>query len=221
MTLDTVLTFIAELPVSLKLIFVGVPLFIMFSKWLTSSSGKGWWGEKQVNWILNRLDSDKYMRFEDVYLPHPTKDQTTQIDHLVLSQFGIYVIETKNFRGWIFGTARQSQWTQSLPGGRKQRFPNPLHQNRTHLRAVAKFLDLNEKDLTGLVYFIGDAEFKKGVPEGVYTTGFLPPITDKTEPIWTSDQVSKWAEKIEASQQKTAKARRRTAKEHREKIGSI
>ena len=74
---------------------------------------KGVLGEGLVNffaWL--RLPKDTYHRVHNVTLPTP--DGTTQIDHVLVSRFGIFVVETKNMRGWIFGAEDQAQWTQKL-----------------------------------------------------------------------------------------------------------
>jgi hypothetical protein len=55
------------------------------------------------------------------------EDGTTQIDHVLVSRFGIFVIETKHYKGWIFGDEKSREWTQVI-WGRKYRFQNPLHQ---------------------------------------------------------------------------------------------
>lgn len=73
------------------------------------------------------LDAKIYIDINDVTIQTPTG--TTQIDHIIVSKFGIFVIETKNMSGWIFGSPDQAQWTQSLPGGNRFRFQNPLRQN--------------------------------------------------------------------------------------------
>ena len=89
---------------------------------------KGAIGEMRVSRILGKLDSQSYHIFHDTYLPRPDGKGTTQIDHIVVSPFGIFVIETKNMKGWIFGNKGSRQWTQSLPGGNKFKIQNPLHQ---------------------------------------------------------------------------------------------
>jgi hypothetical protein len=68
----------------------------------------------------------------------PSQGSTTQIDHVLVSVYGIFVIETKNMKGWIFGDERSAQWTQSI-FGKKSRFQNPLRQNYRHVKALAEF----------------------------------------------------------------------------------
>ena len=61
----------------------------------------------------------------------------TQIDHIVISQWGIFVIETKTYSGWVFGDAKSAQWTVSH-FRRKDRFQNPLRQNYKHIGSVER-----------------------------------------------------------------------------------
>lgn len=100
----------------------------------------------------------------------PTANGTTQIDHIVVSQFGIFVVETKSTRGWIFGRESDSEWTQVLPS-KKQRFQNPLRQNYGHTRALAEFLLLDHSIFQSIVFFSGRCEFKTPMPKNVMTSG--------------------------------------------------
>jgi restriction system protein len=69
----------------------------------------------------------------------PVADGTTQVDHILISRFGVFVIETKHYKGWIFANAKSPEWTQVL-FKRKFRFQNPLHQNHKHVRGVQALL---------------------------------------------------------------------------------
>src|SRR6476660_6241030 len=74
---------------------------------------RGWRGEAFVKRTARRrLPAESYHQLHDVILPTP--DGTTQIDHVFVSRFGIFVVETKNMSGWIFGGERQAQWTQTF-----------------------------------------------------------------------------------------------------------
>ncbi|PNK59847.1 nuclease-related domain-containing protein [Psychrobacter sp. FDAARGOS_221] len=78
------------------------------------STLKGMLGEAAINfttWLM--LDKQVYHRIKNVTLPLPD-ERTTQIDHIIVSVYGIFVVETKNYKGWIFGSENRSQWTQSL-----------------------------------------------------------------------------------------------------------
>lgn len=95
------------------------------------------------------------------------RDGTTQVDHILLTQNGILVIETKHYSGWLFVNEEQRKWTQVIYKV-KNRFQNPIIQNKKHLMAVRRLLDfIPEEQVKGLVVFTGDAEFKTEVPENV------------------------------------------------------
>ena len=98
----------------------------------------------------------------------PLKDGTTQIDHILVSRFGVFVIETKDYKGWIFGNANDAKWTKVL-FRLKFRFQNPILQNRRHVSAVHDLLDFLPPDaIKSVVVFTGRAEFKTEVPQGVF-----------------------------------------------------
>jgi len=97
------------------------------------------------------------------------KDGTTQIDHILVSRFGVFVIETKDYKGWIFAGANDRNWTQVLYRA-KFRFQNPIRQNYRHVCAVRELLEFLEPDVVRpAVVFTGDAVFKTDVPDGVFT----------------------------------------------------
>jgi hypothetical protein len=101
-------------------------------------------------------------------------DGTTQVDHILMSRFGVFVIETKDYNGWIFANASDRTWTQVLYR-RRFKFQNPLLQNYRHVRAVQDLLDfLPPEAIKSVVVFSGDAEFKTDIPQGVITIAQLP-----------------------------------------------
>ncbi len=90
-------------------LFLLICLVIVLSFFKTPV-GKGVWGEFIVNMMAKRfLDKEKYHLIKNVTLP--TEAGTTQVDHIIVSQYGIFVVETKNMKGWIFGSKNQKDWT--------------------------------------------------------------------------------------------------------------
>ena len=87
---------------------------------------KGASGEAMVSWVLSHLPKEQYTVIHNVMLQ--TERGTSQVDHVVVSVYGIFVIEVKNYTGWISGTENSSQWTQTIYKT-KNRFMNPIHQN--------------------------------------------------------------------------------------------
>jgi len=146
--------------------------FLVVFKTLATPTFKGWFGEKMVHRALQQLDPVQYRVYHDLYLPHPTEAGTTQLDHVVVSPFGIFVIETKNFKGWIFGDENQRQWTQQIYR-KKSRFQNPLHQNKLHVKALMQFLRLPEDQFLPVVFFIGNTQLKTAMPHNVLNNGLI------------------------------------------------
>lgn len=100
--------------------------FLIFVTIIKTPWFKGLLGEFLVYFLRNTfLDKQPYRLIKNVTLP--TKDGTTQIDHIIVSRFGVFVIETKNMKGWIFGNAKQKQWTQKI-FKYSGKFQNPLRQ---------------------------------------------------------------------------------------------
>lgn len=147
---------------------------------------KGWFGEKAAQFgMWMGLDARVYRRVHDLVLP--CQGGTTQIDHVLVSVYGIFVIETKNMKGWIFGDERSPQWTQSI-FGKKSRFQNPLRQNFRHVKALAEFLDLPDDVLRPVVFFIGDCEFKTPMPPNVLSRGLCCYIQSFREQVFSPQE---------------------------------
>lgn len=97
---------------------------------------KGHFGEKIVSSILSGLDNE-YKVINNIMLKSGTK--TAQIDHVVISNYGVFVIETKNYQGWIFGHENNDFWTQVIYR-RKEKLRNPIKQNYWHIKVIEESL---------------------------------------------------------------------------------
>lgn len=100
-------------------------------------------GEQFVSQQLHKLDQAEYKVIDNVMLPSNGRTTNTQIDHIVVSNFGIFCVETKNISGWIFGNAYHQKWTQVLYRS-KYSFLNPIHQNYAHVKAIEALLFQNK-----------------------------------------------------------------------------
>jgi hypothetical protein len=120
----------------------------------------------------------------------PFEDGTTQIDHVLVSRYGIFVIEAKHYTGWIFANAASANWTQVIFRFKKQ-FQNPLRQNYKHVKAIQKLLDfVPPEHVHSLVAFTGDAEFKTGRPEGVCDlAGLLQHVEQYTTEVLSENRL--------------------------------
>ena len=141
------------------------------------------------------LNKEDYHLFRNVTLP--TEDGTTQIDHIVVSRFGIFVIETKNMKGWIFGSQNQRTWTQKIYK-HTNKFQNPLHQNYRHTKTLEDCLDLPDGKIFSVIVFVGDSTFKTDMPENVvYASRLNGYIKTRQEVVLTEEEVSRAILKIE------------------------
>ena len=162
---------------------------------------KGRLGEAAVNaGAVLTLPSSVYRRYNNVMLR--TVGGTTQIDHVIVSVFGVFVVETKNMAGWIFGSERDREWTQVFPGGRRYKFQNPLRQNYGHVMAIEDTLEgisLPRGVVRSVIVFVGKAELKREMPENV-TVGFdgARYIRSFTTPALSEGQVSEICAVIES-----------------------
>jgi hypothetical protein len=149
---------------------------------------KGVLGEFQVNLLLKLfLSNDKYHIIKNVTLP--TEDGTTQIDHILVSRYGVFVIETKNMKGWIFGSSNQKQWTQKI-FKYSSKFQNPMHQNYKHLKTLESCLSIPSECIFSVIVFIGNSTFKTDMPSNVtYAGGCIKYIKSKSSEVLNQEQV--------------------------------
>ena len=120
----------------------------------------GQFGEYLIDYALqsNGIEGERVV-LTNLYLP--MKGKTTEIDLLMLHEKGIFVIESKYYSGWIFGSEAQLKWTQCFRNGRKEHFYNPVKQNRTHIRALAEYLSMPEEAFSSYVVFSERCTLKK------------------------------------------------------------
>ena len=122
---------------------------------------KGKYGEKLTERELKlvQLFGRKGKTLRNVYLP--TDDGgTSELDVLFITQKGIFVFESKNYSGWIFGDEESRNWTVMLPNKTKNQFYNPIMQNRTHLKWLAQYVG-NTVPMFSIIVFSERCELKK------------------------------------------------------------
>ncbi|WP_019140230.1 nuclease-related domain-containing protein [Noviherbaspirillum massiliense] len=178
---------------------------------------KGMLGEAVVNLSAKfLLDRNEYHLIKNVTLP--VEDGTTQIDHVIVSRFGVFVIETKNMKGWIFGDARQKTWTQKIYR-HSTKFQNPLHQNFKHVKALEALLELDSAAIHSVIVFVGDSTFKTPMPENVTQAGgYIRYIKSKNQTVLDNRQVTDVIERIRTGRRP---ASLRTHREHVRHVQSI
>lgn len=128
---------------------------IFDSEWLGQRGEKLTARELQLVKLFGR--SGKIMR--NVYIPKEN-GETTEIDVVFITQKGIFVIESKNYSGWIFGNENDPFWTATLQNGLKNKFYNPIKQNNTHMKWLGKYLE-EDIPLFSMIVFSERCELKK------------------------------------------------------------
>lgn len=118
---------------------------------------RGFMGEFWLKTELNKLSKDKYIVLNDIMVK--SNEDTHQIDHIVVSKFGIFVIEMKNYYGIITGDEYKDKWIQYL-GKSKYYFNNPIHQNYGHVKALEEVLGLEKNKFISIVCISNQAKVK-------------------------------------------------------------
>ncbi|QGG79598.1 nuclease [Litorivicinus lipolyticus] len=154
------------LPATLLLILI---VLLMLFQTIDENKFAGWLMERKVATLLRReLPNSEWRHFHNVTLE--IEGKTTQIDHICVSRFGVFVIESKNYGGWIFGQPEDPRWTQTFFKKRFY-FQNPLRQNATHTNALAKVLEIAPERLTSVVIFSRRSTPKTQLPSNVVWGG--------------------------------------------------
>nr|WP_285407554.1 MULTISPECIES: NERD domain-containing protein [unclassified Vibrio] len=166
-------------------------------------------------WVT--LSSSTYQRFHDLYIP--TFGGTAQIDHLLISPFGIFIVETKNHKGWIFGDLYSKEWTQSL-FGKKYRFQNPLRQTYRQKKAIASYFDIDEDLIHTVVFFSGDCKLKTELPNNILTSGLARYIKRFNEVVFTDRQIDDLLRRIQHHVSTSTTTRREHVKSLRKRHNS-
>ena len=168
---------------------------------------KGWRGERRVRrMIREELNPHLYADLHNVTLP--TADGgSTQIDHLIFSPYGVFVLETKNLKGWIFGSERQAEWTQKIHPNHSQKFQNPLRQNYLHTQTVRAVLGLPADQVHSVVAFVGESQFKTDMPPQVLQgQAFIGYILQFQQQIWGPEEMQGLIDTLEQHRLATTRA---------------
>lgn len=150
---------------------------------------RGWFGElKTVVSAKLFLPSSDYVDVNNVTIR--THRGTTQIDHVIISRYGVFVVETKNMNGWIFGAEDDPFWTK-INWGNKLKFLNPLHQNKGHIRALASLAGIPPERMHSVVVFRGNCSLRTKMPPNVLTGGYIAYVKSKNQVLFTEIEVKR------------------------------
>ncbi len=121
-------------------------------------------GERAIEGSLSRLSPIDYRVVNNLLFRSGTR--TVQIDHVIVSRYGIFVIETKNYKGWILGHENSKYWTQCLYRS-KYKFYNPIRQNNGHIQALSRKLNIVTSHFISIVVFLEQADIKVETSQNV------------------------------------------------------
>lgn len=139
----------------------------------------------------------------NVYIPKEN-GETSELDVIFITQKGIFVFESKNYSGWIFGDEKGQYWTAMLPSKEKNRFYNPIRQNRTHLKWLGNYVG-KEIPLFSIIVFSERCELKKVTVDSPdikvikrdRTYAAVRSIWDEKPDVLTDEQVNSLYEKLQ------------------------
>ncbi|NCU18691.1 NERD domain-containing protein [Pallidibacillus pasinlerensis] len=208
----------------LTLIVVGI-----FIRWVNRNLPKwiGNAGEKAVKREIEKLEKanpNTYFSFHDLYIPK--KDGTySQIDHVIVSEYGIFVLETKSYSGWIFGDAKQKYWTQVIYQ-KKSKFLNPIWQNKGHIKYLNEWLGDGYNNLTthSIILFSSQANFKTDIKTDeaqiIYIKNLRKTLEQYREPVINKAKVETVVKKLQSLEHFEKEDKNEIAKTHVQNIKS-
>lgn len=168
----------------LLLLIIGAIVFLR----LNQANIRGRRGERRISLRLFSLPSE-YHVFNDVHIE--VQGRSVQIDHIVASRYGIFVIETKNYTGWIYGNDNSEFWIKNMYGNKYQ-FRNPLKQNYSHVKSLQALLGVPESKFIPIIVFLNGATLKcdtTGIV--IYSHQLRRTILDHSVPLFSDAEVEK------------------------------
>lgn len=170
---------------------------------IKNGDDKGAYGEWLTEYMFGSARLKGYSKsLHNIYVPY--KGKTSEIDVMLIHEKGIFVIESKNYSGWIFGSAEQQKWTQCINKNTKKQFYNPIKQNKTHISALSEYLKIDKEKIKSFIVFSERCELKK-IPENtkeyVITKRdnllkLIEKEIEEKENKFTKDEVDKIEEKL-------------------------
>lgn len=210
-----------QMPVLLLLFVAGIILnsiasLLRRSKKQKAKAKEGRDGEEAVCTILKLLPQHEYTVLNDILIQG--NGRSTQIDHIVVSRYGIFVIETKNYAGMITGHESMPTWVQTFPDLRTYEISNPLRQNWAHVSSLQDVLRINRQAFVPIVSFSRRCflQVVSSVPV-VYYDALLETILSHRTSILSDFSVQRCVSQIRNINKTSARAR----KEHIKYVKSL
>lgn len=180
-------------------------LFGLFNK----ANVKGAIGEGFARLYLMGLNRKEYKVLNNITL-QTAPGKTSQMDHVIVSVYGIFVIETKNYQGWIFGNEKDQQWTQVLYRN-NYKFYNPIKQNQGHIYALQNIIHHKSIPFISIISFdikatLKDIQVDSDHVSVVYMNQVNKIIRSVTTPVLTLMDVENIVKRIKVRNKKDMKS---------------
>lgn len=172
-------------------------------KYVSQAEAIGDRGEKRVSSLLEDLDSDDYRVYNDLLIRNG--NHTTQVDHIVISRYGVFVLETKNVHGKVYGGGNAEFWKQYLPDTGYKRYGftqeyqlrNPIWQNEGHIKILRRLVFDNDVPVYGIVVFPSDTEINVTASQPVVNMyDVVPYIKQYRDVVLSSDQMGSYRRRL-------------------------
>ena len=137
--------------------FLIIGIFLIIIIKMFGSKIIGWFGELWTKREIKKLPKDEYIIINDVFID--INGTTHQIDHVVVSKYGIFSIETKQYNGFITGNKYDKKWIRYV-GKRKYYYTNPIRQNYGHVKSLSELLNIDESFIYNVVCIPSRAKLK-------------------------------------------------------------
>ena len=176
---------------------------LLAPKYSSRAEAIGDHGEKRVSSFLEYLDCEDYWVFNDILILNGK--YTTQIDHIIISRFGVFVLETKNVHGKVYGNENSEFWKQFLPdiGYRRYGFTqehhlrNPIWQNEGHIKTLRRLVFGSEIPIYGVILFSGGTELFITTNQPVLNMWeVVPYIKQYRSVVLTSEQMNYYRNRL-------------------------
>lgn len=168
-----------------------------------SAEAIGSHGEKIVSSLLADLSRENYHVYNDLLIRNG--DYTTQVDHLIISRYGVFVLETKNIHGKVYGSGNAEYWKQYLPdaGYKRHGFTqeyslrNPIWQNVGHIKSLRRLVFGNDVPIHGIVIFPDETDLFVSAGQPVLQmSGIVPYIMDFREEVLSLDEMAFYKQRL-------------------------
>lgn len=150
---------------------------------------KGFEFERLIDSHLRTLSYDYFRIFHDILLPTPS-GRTTQIDFLIISVFGIFVVEAKHMSGLLEDTGDSRYWSLTSPTGTVTEVYSPVIQNNTHIMAVRSILQVYEVEVNSMLVFPEDLKVVTNFSEVFTPDTLIASLRSMSQMLYLQQQVS-------------------------------